>query len=126
MRYIKIFMASLAIFIGIGAAVPTLASAETSKQSVCKSLGSNDKCTSTPSNSVSLNSVISAIINIFSWIIGVTAVIMMMIGGFKFVTANGDSNSVSSARNTILYAAIGLVVAAFAQIIVKFVLTKTT
>lgn len=71
-----------------------------------------------------INSTIATVINIFSWIVGITAVIMIIIGGFKYITSQGDSANVSGAKNTILYAIIGLVVAAMAQAIVKFVLNK--
>ena len=64
------------------------------------------------------------ILNIFTYIIGAVAVLMMIIGGLRYVTSNGDANQVSSAKNTILYAAIGLVVAAMANAIVNFVLTN--
>lgn len=71
-----------------------------------------------------LNKVIEQAINIFSVIIGVIAVIMIMVGGLKYITSGGDAAGVSSAKNTILYAVVGLVVVAMAQIIVKFVLAK--
>lgn len=66
--------------------------------------------------------LIEDIINIFSIVVGVISVIMIIIGGLKYITSSGDSNNVTSAKNTILYAVIGLVVVAFAQIIVLFVL----
>jgi hypothetical protein len=49
---------------------------------------------------------------------------MIIIGGLKYVTSNGDSNSISSAKNTIIYALIGIVVVAIAQSVVRFVLGK--
>jgi hypothetical protein len=51
---------------------------------------------------------------------------MIIIGGLKYITSSGDSNNITSAKNTILYAIIGLVVVALAQFIVKFVLGKAT
>lgn len=71
-----------------------------------------------------VNGLITLIINIFSIVVGVVAVIMIIIGGLKYITSSGDSNNVTSAKNTILYAIIGLVVVALAQFIVKFVLAK--
>lgn len=71
-----------------------------------------------------VNGLIALIINIFSIVVGVVAVIMIIIGGLKYITSSGDSNNVTSAKNTILYAIIGLVVVALAQFIVKFVLAK--
>jgi hypothetical protein len=47
---------------------------------------------------------------------------MLIYGGFKYITSGGDEQSTKSARDTIIYALVGLVIVAFAQIIVKFVL----
>lgn len=68
--------------------------------------------------------LIRLIINIFSIVVGVVSVIMIIIGGLKYITSSGDSNNVTSAKNTILYAIIGLIVVALAQFIVQFVLSK--
>ena len=61
------------------------------------------------------------ITNIILFIMGAVAVIMIIIGGFRYVTAGGDSGSVTAAKNTILYAVIGLIVALLAYAIVNFV-----
>ncbi len=68
--------------------------------------------------------IIATVINIFSLVVGVISVIMIIIGGLKYITSGGDSGNVTGAKNTILYAVIGLVVVALAQIIVRFVLTQ--
>lgn len=68
--------------------------------------------------------ILTLVINIFSLVVGVAAVIMIIIGGLRYIISGGDSGNVTSAKNTILYAIIGLVVVALAQIIVKYVLTK--
>lgn len=73
-----------------------------------------------------VDSIITTVINIFSLVVGVVSVIMIIIGGLKYITSGGDSGNVSGAKNTILYAIIGLVVVALAQVIVKFVLGKVT
>ncbi len=86
------------------------------------SLGSN--CSRPNAAGDRLEKLISNIINVISAIVGAVAVIMIIIGGFKYVTSGGDSNSVSGAKNTILYAIVGLVIVAFAQIIVRFVLQR--
>lgn len=73
-----------------------------------------------------LNDTIATVINILSVIVGVIAVIMIIIGGFRYITSGGDSTKVTAAKNTILYALIGLIIVAIAQVIVKFVLGKAT
>jgi predicted cobalt transporter CbtA len=71
-----------------------------------------------------VDSIIKTVINIFSIVVGVVSVIMIIIGGLKYITSGGDSGNVTGAKNTILYAIIGLVVVALAQIIVRFVLER--
>ncbi len=75
-------------------------------------------------NVSSVNSLVTTIINIFSVAVGIIAVIMIIWGGVKFITSGGDSTKVTSARNTIIYAIIGLVIVALAQTIAKFVLSN--
>jgi hypothetical protein len=58
------------------------------------------------------------------YLTGAISVIMIVIGGLKYVLSAGDSAGVQSAKNTILYAIVGLVVTLFAQSIVSFVLSK--
>lgn len=74
----------------------------------------------------SVNGIMTTVINIFSLVVGVVSVIMIIIGGLKYITSGGDSGNVTGAKNTILYAIIGLVIVALAQIIVKFVLAKVS
>lgn len=64
------------------------------------------------------------ILSTFTFIIGAIAVLMIVIGGLRYVTSNGDPAQLTSAKNTILYAAIGLVIAAMSNAIVNFVLTN--
>jgi uncharacterized membrane protein len=73
-----------------------------------------------------VDQIVSQIINIMSLVVGVVAVIMIIIGGFKYVTSGGDSGNVTGAKNTILYAVVGLVVVALAQVIVRFVVDRAT
>jgi hypothetical protein len=72
----------------------------------------------------SVNSIIATVINIFSVVVGVVAVIMIIIGGFRYITSGGDSSNVQGAKNTILFAIVGLIIVALAQIIVRFVLSR--
>lgn len=68
--------------------------------------------------------IVKLVINIFSWVVGIIAVIMIIVGGLKYITSSGDSGNVTGAKNTILYAVVGLVVVALAQFVVRFVLDK--
>ena len=71
-----------------------------------------------------VNNIITTVINIFSLVVGVVSVIMIIVGGLKYITSGGDSGNVSGAKNTILYAIVGLVIVALAQVIVRFVLSR--
>lgn len=71
-----------------------------------------------------VNNIITTAINIFSIVVGIIAVVMIITGGLKYITSGGNDTNVSGAKNTILYAVIGLVIVAFAQIIVHYVLNK--
>ena len=56
--------------------------------------------------------------------IGFVSVVMLIIGGFRYVLSNGNEKSVTGAKDTILYAIVGLVVALLAFAIVNFVLGR--
>jgi hypothetical protein len=73
-----------------------------------------------------IDTVIHRLINILSVVVGVVAVVMIILGGFRYITSGGVSEKITSAKNTILYAIIGLVVVALAQLLVRFVLTNAT
>jgi hypothetical protein len=71
-----------------------------------------------------LGQIISKIIDILSWVVGAISVLMLVIGGFRYIVSGGDSNSTAGAKNTILYALIGLAIVIFAQAIVIFVISN--
>lgn len=73
-----------------------------------------------------LNNIIHTVINLLSVIVGIVAVIMIIVGGLRYITSGGSDTSVTSAKNTILYAIIGLIIVALAQIMVRFILGKIT
>lgn len=66
--------------------------------------------------------MMSNIINAILLVLGIIAVIMIIIGGIRYTTSNGDPGSTKAAKDTILYAVIGLIVAILAYAIVAFVL----
>ena len=79
---------------------------------------------STTDGTTNINNLIRDVINFFSAIVDIVSVIMIIWGGFKYITSGGDSSNVSGAKNTIIYAVIGLIIVAMAQFIVQFVLDK--
>lgn len=69
-------------------------------------------------------SSLAGILNTVYLVAGMIAVLIIVIAGFFYITANGDSNQITKAKNTILYAVIGLVVVMFAFVITQFVISK--
>lgn len=65
---------------------------------------------------------IGNIITIILGLVGVVAVIMLIIGGFKYTVSGGNDKSVEAAKNQIMYAVIGIVITLLAAGIVQFVL----
>jgi TRAP-type C4-dicarboxylate transport system permease small subunit len=78
------------------------------------------------SNATPLPTVIKTIVNVLLYFIGILSVIMVIYGGFRYVTSAGDTSAVASAKNTILYAVVGIVVAVTAYAIVNFVIGAFT
>lgn len=86
---------------------------------------SNDQSCATGADGASVDGLYGLaknVVNIFSVIVGIIAVIMIIFGGFKYITSGGDSGNVSGAKNTLIYAIVGLIIVALAQFIVHFVL----
>lgn len=77
-----------------------------------------------PGNPTDLPSVLKTIVNLLLFVIGAVSVIMIVVGGLKYTLSNGESSQVTSAKNTILYAVVGVVVALLAFAIVNFVLVQ--
>jgi uncharacterized membrane protein YoaK (UPF0700 family) len=86
----------------------------------------SDSCKNTTNNADKIaGHLVKKIINLLSAVVGILAVIMIIVAGFRYITSGGRDEAVKGAKNTILYAIVGLVVVALAQIIVHFVLAKT-
>lgn len=77
-------------------------------------------------NGQQLSNVLHTIINIFSAVVGIVAVIMIIVAGLQFITSNGNPQNVSKARTSLIYALIGIVVVVLAQTIVHFVFDQVT
>lgn len=77
-------------------------------------------------NGKTLQQNIRRVVNIILFLLGAIAVLMIILGGVRYVLSNGEASQVTAAKNTILYAVIGLVVAILAYAIVNFVVTQIT
>ncbi len=107
---------------------PATVSAQSSQASICEGSGGTPGTnkdggfTCTKDGEKKLGARIEDIVNVLLFVLGAIAVIVIVIGGIKYATSDGDSGKVTSAKNTILYAVVGLVVAILAYAIVNFVL----
>jgi hypothetical protein len=88
--------------------------------------GANGAAGQSSGSSSSIDQTITNIINVLSAVVGVVAVIMILIAGFRYITSSGSEQTVASAKKTLLYAIIGLMIAILAQVIARFVINKTT
>ena len=88
--------------------------------------GSSSSCGSGTTIQTGISSIAATIVNILSVVVGVVAIIMIIYGGFRYISSGGESNNVSSAKNTIIYAIVGLVIVALAQLIVHWVLNTSS
>jgi hypothetical protein len=85
----------------------------------------NEETQNTTNNSLfGPNGVLTRTASLVATLVGVAAVIMIIIGGIQYVISAGDPTNVQNAKNTILYAIIGLVVALMARAIILFVLVR--
>lgn len=82
-----------------------------------------DDTNNTPTTLFGSGGIFQTIVNIFLFIIGAIAVIMLIYGGIRYTISGGDSKHVTAAKDTILYAIVGLIVAILAYAIVNFVIT---
>jgi amino acid transporter len=87
----------------------------------CASGGSQTPATA----SKNIGDTITSVITILSIFVAAISIVMIMLGGFRYVTSSGSQEAVAGAKRTITYALIGIVVAALAQVLVHFVLAKT-
>ena len=127
----KIMLAMTALLVTSGFALAITATPVSAQNTaVCKGVsfadGGSADCEEDTSGENTFSTLIKRIINIFSIVVGAVSVVMIIIGGFRYIVSNGDSNGVSGAKNSILYAIVGLIIVLFAQVIVRFVLTNVT
>lgn len=73
-----------------------------------------------------LNANFKLITNVLLFIVGAISVIMLIIGGIRYTVSGGDAGQITSAKNTILYAIVGIVISILAYAIVNFFIDQFT
>lgn len=124
---LTIILLGMIFICGIGAISPVAAQA--SKTNVCQGVnvaaGDNTVGNKCSNSGESLNKAVRIVLDVISVIAGFIAVIMIIVGGLRYIVSGGNDQAVASAKNNILYALIGLVIVALAQAIVHFVLGQS-
>ena len=134
MKKVKILLASILASVGLitGVVMP-LAAAQATPGSTALGCGATGNITGGITGGTTcgatdadtrVQSTIKLAIRIFQIVVGLIAIFYVITGGLKYITSGGDSAGVTGAKNTILYAAIGLVVVALAEVVVQFVLNR--
>ena len=126
MKKIKYLLAILCSVSVLGMASGTVLAAtdcgDNPDSPVCQVKGGGDSTLKNPDASPTLQDRLKTIVNILLFILGAIAVIVIVISGIRYATSGGDSSAVKGAKDTILYAIVGLIVAILAFAIVNFVL----
>ena len=118
----KQFLLTIGLFLGV-VATGALVSPSVGAVDIYGPCNGKNDTVCKASGEANMSKLIKNVINILLMVAGVIAVIMIIIGGIRYATSNGDSSSVSAAKNTILYSVIGLVIAIFSYAIVQYVYT---
>lgn len=120
---IKMIVAGLVLLTGLGFGVMQTQPAHAAPVDVLNKCNSESKvCAGTNKNS--LYSLMGNVVNLLIVVAGIIAVIMIIVGGIRYTTSAGDAGQTKSARDTIIYAVAGLVVAIMSFAIVNFVLAR--
>lgn len=116
-----------ALVLGLSFAMPASAQTANCDPTTGGALGGADcaaENSNTPESLFATGGIFQTIVNVLLFLVGAIAVIMLIFGGIRYVTSGGDQNSVTAAKNTIMYAIIGIIVAVLAYAVVNFVLTS--
>ena len=68
--------------------------------------------------------LIKTVVNVLLWAVGILSVIMIIFSGFRYITSAGDASKTKSARSTLIYSVVGLIVAIMAWAIVNMVINR--
>jgi Type IV secretion system pilin len=129
MKYIKYIslittLSVVALFSGgVALAAPSTFAVDTqAKQDACAGLSQLDSSQNCTTQGSSVENLVREVVELIAIIIGVVSVIVIMFSGFRYITSGGDTNATNSARNMLIYAIVGLLIAFLAQFLASNVL----
>lgn len=122
MNKIKQIILTLGLVMGFGLiALPTTVGAVNVFQT-CDDGSTSAVCSSTKTDN--LSTYIKTIVDVLLFVLGTVSVITIIVSGIRYTTSHGDAKAVQSAKDTLLYAVIGLIVAIMSYAIVNFVVEQ--
>ncbi|MDO4902587.1 MAG: hypothetical protein Q4A21_03505 [bacterium] len=114
-----IFVAVLSVF-SLSSFIDNTTYATNTTKDACDYMKGSAICQKTPE----AKSIVPNVIRILAWVVGVLSVIMIIWAGIQYVISSGDSGKIGKAKNTLIYAVVGLVIAISAGAIVSYILNK--
>lgn len=124
-RFINSFVATFAFVLGVSVfAVAPAGAINVFEQCDAANNSGTEICEAQDDDDV--NTLTQTIVGILSFVIGTISVIMIIVGGIRYTLSNGDASRVKSAKDTVLYSVIGLVISLLAFVIVNFVVGQFT
>ena len=126
------FVPMLALAVSGFGVLPVSATTQNSNDASCDSFSgvasgvSCGKNNSSPTNLFGNGGIFQTVINIMLFIVGVLAVVMIIFSGIRYTSSRGDPKQVESAKNTLMYSIIGLVIAIFAYAIINWIVFAAT
>ena len=91
---------------------------------ICSGNENSVYCKNKNTGETQVNGLIKTIVEVLLTAVGAISIIMIVIGGIMFALSSGDAQKAAKARNTVLYAVVGLAVSLFASAIVNFVFNR--
>lgn len=123
MKKWKQVLLAFAVMTGVGAtALPATGVSAINVFKQCGANSDSDVCQAEGTDDAT--KMIKTVINTMLFILGTIAVIMIIVGGIRYTTSGGDASGVKSAKDTVLYSVVGLVVALMSYAIVNFVVGR--
>lgn len=122
MKRLQSILLSLALVLGLGVVAAAPAGAINVFDS-CRGANANTSVCNAKNND-NANQLVRNVISTLLFVVGIVSIIMIIVGGIRYTTSNGDSSKITAAKNTVLYSVVGLVVALLAYAIVNFVVAR--
>jgi hypothetical protein len=121
------FLISLVLILGVIAPLPALAVDPYGGLANCSSAGDSTVCKTkgnTTDPITGTNGVLVKVTNVIAFVAGAAAIFFIIFSGIQYITAQGDSQQISKAKQSIIYASVGLIMIVLARQVIGFVLSK--